>query len=405
MAKHVIDVVSTARADFSLLQPVANAIAADPRTAGCLVLTGSHYLNFELDSLKGRHSESELEVVEVPCEGIGVDRLSSVNALGQILQGFGKAWSARRPDACLVLGDRFEVLPVVTAALLLGISIVHLYGGEEDVGFCVDTQVRDAITKAAHLHLVMHEANAARLRMMGEEAWRIKVVGNTSIDRPAVGPDHFKAFARERGWGEGPFIAACYLPPTVLPELWKEELELLLKALEPWSAPKGPYTVVWAGVNADPAGAEVRERLLQYCEEHSSHHFVDGLGSTLYPSLLDTAVSLVGNSSSGLLESASHHIPVVDVGVRQIGRLSGENVLHVPASPERIAGALRTALADSSFRKRVGTIANPFHRPGSAGRIVDEISRALDLPGRVFLVKRLLPDNPAEFGGLARIPE
>jgi UDP-hydrolysing UDP-N-acetyl-D-glucosamine 2-epimerase len=405
MPQHVIDVVSTARADFSLLRPVADAIAADSRVGGRLVLTGSHYLHFETSGLKSRRAESALEVVEVPCEGIGVDLQSSAGALGQIMQGFGRLWSAKHPDVCVVLGDRFEVLPVVTTALLIGIAIVHLYGGEEDVGFCVDTQVRDAITKTAHLHFVMHEANAQRLRMMGEEAWRIKVAGNTSIDRPSVGPEHFKAYARERGWGEGPFIAACYLPPTVLPDLWRDELELLLENLERWSSPQGPYTVVWAGVNADPAGAEVRERLLRHCAEHSSHHFVDGLGSTRYPSLLETAVALVGNSSSGLLESATHHIPVVDIGVRQVGRLSAANVLHVPASADAIAGALETALADLSFREHVKTIANPFHLPGSAKRIVDEICQALDLPKRTFLVKRLLPDNPAEFGGLARIAE
>ena len=398
-----IDIITTSRADFSLMRPIAEAVAHESGLAGRMVFTGAHFLKFEKESLPRRRVEVSIDMVEVPCHGIGLDRQSSTRAMAQILGGFADLWADRAPDACVVLGDRFELLPIVSAAVMYGVATVHLYGAEEDVGYCLDTQVRDAVTKMAHLHLVMHEANAERLRMMGEELWRIKVVGNAAIDLPRVGPELFTRFAHEQGWGEGPFIASCYLPPTVIRDVWQGELEALLKALEPWSAPDGPYTVIWAGVNADPGAVEVRERLLRHCAERPSHHFVDGLGATLYPSLLDCAAALTGNSSSGLLESASHRIPVVNVGVRQAGRLAGQNVLSVPASVARIGAALRTALNDDAFRARVDAAPNPFHKPGSAKNIVREIKQALTLDSKVLLVKRLLPDNPAEFGGLVRI--
>jgi UDP-hydrolysing UDP-N-acetyl-D-glucosamine 2-epimerase len=400
-----IDIVSTSRADFSLVRPIAESLAHESTLAGRMVFTGAHFLEFERKSLASRRAEVGMDTVEVPCKGIGIDRQSSSRAMAQILGGFADLWADRAPDACVVLGDRFELLPVVSAAVMYGVAVVHLYGAEEDVGYCLDTQVRDAITKIAHLHLVMHEANAERLRMMGEESWRIKVVGNSAIDLPHIGPEPFKRFAREQGWGQGPFIASCYLPPTVIRDIWKEELEALLEAVDSWSAPNGPYTVIWAGVNADPGAVQVRERLLRHCADRPSHHFVDGLGTTLYPSLLDAAFAMTGNSSSGLLESASHRIPVVNIGVRQVGRLAGQNVLSVPASAARIETALRTALTDSAFRARVSAAVNPFHKPGSAKCIVREIKQALQLDPKVLLVKRLLPDNPAEFGGLVRIQE
>lgn len=389
-----VDLVSTSRADFSFLFPVARAIARQPGLSPRMVLTGSHPA---ADTHTPPPELEGLDFARVPAPAIGVDAAASAHALAAMTAGFAELWRTP-PRMCLVLGDRFELLPVVSVAVLYGIPLAHLFGGEEDVAWCLDTQVRDAVTKMSHLHFVSHEATRDRLLAIGEEPWRVHVAGHTALDGPRPGPEAFRQWASERGWGEGPFIAACYHPPTTQRGSWRRELPPLLDALAAFR----DHTVIWTGVNADPEGREV-----EACVRAATgprFHYVETLGSVLFPSLLAASRALVGNSSAGLLEAASFGLPVVNLGTRQAGRLCGGNVLSVGVDVAALRAALHRAIDDGPERDALARVSNPFARPGCNELIAARVAAALALPTSRLMVKRgvpLLADNH----GLTRVPD
>jgi len=401
-----VDLLTTARADYSLILPLARALAERDDVAARLVFTGSHCSANERDGLPELRRTAPLPTALVACQGIGESHAASGLAMAEMTAGFARLWAdGGRPDLCVLLGDRFELLPPASLAVLLGMPICHLYGGEEDVSYCFDTQVRNAVTKMAHLHLVMHEAQRERLLRMGEEDWRIHVCGNTAIADIAVAAGEadaaFAAHARATGLPDGPLLAACYLPPTAVPGFWRQELPMLFEALAAWP----DHHVVWAGVNADPESRPIQAAIEAECARRGNHRFEANLGRARYFGLLRRARALVGNSSSGLLEAASFGLPVVNVGIRQTGRLCGDNVLSVPAEPAALGAALATALADPAFRAAARAAGNPFVRADAAGRMAELIVRAAGAAPTGLLLKRTAEGNPARVGGLQRVPE
>jgi UDP-hydrolysing UDP-N-acetyl-D-glucosamine 2-epimerase len=397
-----IDVVTGSRADYSLILPIARALSRHAAVNSRLVFTGAHFGDNEKAGVDSLMQGCGVAALAVPAEGIGRTEQASAAAMAAMVDGFGRLWGADRPDACVLLGDRFELLPPASVAVLYGIAIAHVFGGEEDVSYCFDTQVRNGITKMAHLHLVMHAAMRKRLLRMGEEGWRICVIGNPALeDRRRDGGAAFRSAAAERGWGSGPYIAACYLPPTAFPGRWREELEALLVALDGFDG----HTVIWAGVNADPESPSIEARLQAHRAARRNHVFVASLGATLFESLLEAADAIVGNSSSGLLEAATHGLPNVTVGIRQTGRLTGAEALIVPAEAGAIRHALAAALGDAALRGRVAAAGNPYFRPGAAAAAADFIAAALKSERGALMLKRSLPDNPGDWMGLKRVPE
>jgi UDP-hydrolysing UDP-N-acetyl-D-glucosamine 2-epimerase len=397
-----IDVVTGSRADYSLILPIARALSRNAAARARLVFTGAHFGDNEKSGVDALMAGCGVPALAVPADGIGRSEQASATSMAAMVDGFGRLWSDERPDACVLLGDRFELLPPASVAVPYNMAIAHVFGGEEDVSFCFDSLVRDALTKMAHVHLVMHEAMRERLLRMGEQPWRIAVIGNPSLEnRTLDGGAAFRAAAAANGWGGGPYIAACYLPPTAFPGLWSAELEALLSALADWPQ----HTVIWAGVNADPESRPIEARLRGHCAAHPNHVFVTNLGSALFPSLLQAADVIVGNSSSGLIEAPSYGLPNITVGVRQTGRLTISHALIVPADSDAIRQALAKAIRDTEFRRRVAATENPYHRPGGADSAAEFIVRTLSQDRNHVFNKRHLTDNPTSWMGLKRVPE
>ena len=393
MAKRaLIDVVVTARADLSYTLPIAAAISAQPGLAARILAAGD---------VRVKDAPKNVPVLRVRAPGLGRDIKSSGRAVGDLVAGFTRLWSEGRPALAVLPCDRFEVLGPATAATILNIPVAHLYGGEEDVGYSIDTRIRNALTKLAHAHFVMHEATRKRLIDMGEEDWRVMVCGASSVAGVKPDPAPFLAHARAAGWGKGPFISATYLPLTTFRDQGLAELDAMIAALSDFS----DHTIVWNSVNMDPGGDAIAKRLHALSRKTRNQVFVESLGAKLYFSLLSCAAAMVGNSSSALLEAPSFGIPAVNVGIRQTGRLGGENVIFVPGEAKAIRQALRKALNDTAFRQRAAETPNPFARNDSAKVVARGIAKLLKLPAAQFLIKRSVANNPARVMGIKRSVE
>lgn len=383
-----IDVVTTARADLSYTLPVAKAIAGRTDLTARLIACGS-----VADAI----TQPPCPVEKIAAPSLGLNTVASGRAVGDMIASLCALWAADPPDLVLLPCDRFEVMAPAAAATILNLPLGHLYGGEEDIAYSIDTRIRNAFTKLAHCHFVMHEAVARRLRQMGEEDWRIVVCGSTSVSGLKPDPGPFLAFARDQGWGDGPFISATYLALTTFRENSLSELEAMIAACQRFP----DYTFVWNSVNTDPGGVEVRRRIESLCAANRRHVFVESLGAARYFGLLSCASAVIGNSSSGLLETPSFGVPTVNVGTRQTGRLAGDNIIFARATSEAIARALRKALGDADFR-RAAKAPNPFDKGRGASLVAEAIASFLSMPASTFLIKRAVRGNPRRVAGLKR---
>jgi UDP-hydrolysing UDP-N-acetyl-D-glucosamine 2-epimerase len=279
----------------------------------------------------------------------------------------GDALVRQHLDALLVVGDRSEILAAAMAATVLRIPIVHLHGGEETEG-AFDNAIRHAVTKLAHLHLASHATYARRIVSMGEDPSTVHVVGAPGLDNLSR-PDLATRTELEDLLGArlvSPVVVVTVHPTTLAVDLLAE-VDAVCAAMRE----VGDATFVVTLPNSDPGNEAVRTRLLDSVKPPRVLA-VDALGERRYWGLLRIADAMLGNSSSGVIEAPALHLPVVNVGDRQKGRLRSAGVIDVAADAGRVTSALREALAPS-FRKHVRSQPAPF----GEGRAADAIGKIL----------------------------
>ena len=383
MGTRRICVATSGRADYGLLTwPMRDIAAADGLSLQLLV-TGTH--------LEERHG---MTVGQIEADGFAIDArvpmaltaddpagLARSSALG--LTGGVEALQRLRPDMLMLLGDRFETLALAQAAMLAGVPIAHISGGDVTEG-AIDEGIRHAITKLSHLHLVTHEDAARRVIRMGEAPDRVHVVGNPGLDMltraPVMPRDALEARLGRRLGARN--LLVTFHPVTTLPDKGRAELDALLEALIPVAD-----TTLWiTRANADPGGMAVNAALEAFAADRTNVSLHDALGPAYLP-LLTACDAVIGNSSSGLAEAPSVRTPTVDIGLRQAGRLAGPSVIHCDADAAAISAAIARAMAGD-----VPAFDNPYGDGQSSARIVQALISAP--PGDLLLRKRFFDGEP-----------
>ncbi|GAA2153005.1 UDP-N-acetylglucosamine 2-epimerase (non-hydrolysing) [Humibacillus xanthopallidus] len=362
------------RADLGPLLPVIEALAGDADVR-LRILTGVMYAADDLaqalppsGSVPSWHER--IVALADPMTEVTVGAQLEQGAV--IARGAGRALRDESVDVLVVLGDRWELLYVVPPAVLLGVPIVHLHGGEVTEG-ALDERVRHAVTKLADQHCVASEDAAARLRQLGEAPERIHVTGAPGLDRlAAAAPADDEALARllQVASVRRPLALFTYHPPTAQQGApvgqWARE------AAEAALAVCGTVLATHPGM--DEGRDEVLAALTSLAATEPRLHLVPALGRD-YPAVLAAADVVVGNSSSGVIEAATVHVPAVDVGERQRGRLRGDNVVHADEGRPAVEAALRTALS-AGWRDRTAAASNPYGTGGASQRILDIVRAA-----------------------------
>ena len=391
-----IGVVTSSRADYGIYLPVLRAIRKRAGLQSWLYVTGMH-LSPEFGRTVEWIEKDGFEIaerVEMLLSSDSPEGIGKSMGLGTI--GFAQAYARRRPDILLVLGDRFEMHAAAVAALPAKIPLAHIHGGETTQG-AIDESLRHAITKMSHLHFVAAEPYARRLRQMGEEPWRITVCGAPALDSlrstALLSPEDFSQRFGLRL--ESGFLLATYHPVTLEFEDTERQVAAWLIALE---ASGRPLLLTMA--NADTNGRIINQMIRQFVAGHPSAQVVDNLGTQSYFSAMAQAAAMVGNSSSGIIEAASFKLPVVNVGLRQRGRLAAGNVLHVDCQKEAILDGIGAATSPE-FRKGLNSLVNPYGDGHAAERIVERLDKvSLD---DCLLQKRFCDFPQADAaGGLAQ---
>jgi UDP-N-acetylglucosamine 2-epimerase (non-hydrolysing)/GDP/UDP-N,N'-diacetylbacillosamine 2-epimerase (hydrolysing) len=375
-----IAVVTTSRADYGHLHWVLRELDADPRIDLRILALGA-----QLTEEFGR------AVVEIERDGLRVDRrieclLSSdsdvgmAKTIGVAVLGLADALGELRPDLLLLIADRYEMLAPASVALSLRVPLAHIEGGEVSQG-AIDDAVRNGLTKMSHLHFTCCESARRRVVAMGEESWRVHLVGAPSLDNLR----RHEMIPRERLESElgvelgEPTVLVAYHPVTVARDTLREA-DALFDALAHL-----PEPVHFCFPNSDAGSRELIRRARAFCEGRAGSRLWVNLHPVRYWSLLHHVSLLLGNSSSGIMETASLALPTVNVGMRQQGRERARNVIDCAPETEAIVQSVRRGL-DLDFRVSLRGMSNPY----GDGRAAERIARVLaECPlGEELLVKR-----------------
>ena len=375
-----ICVVTATRAEFGLLRPVVQKLAADDELRLQLVVTGAHLCPWLGETVREIEADGLPVAARLPifCE----NEEPVAQTIARTLEVFDGWFAAHRPDAVLLLGDRFEIFAVATAAAARHIPIAHISGGDVTLG-AADEYYRHCITKMAALHFPSCADSAARLVRMGEEPGRVFCVGGLGDENIRTLP---KMNREELCTSTGfplmqPFALVTYHPETSAdaPDP-ADQVEALCAAMD---AVPGIFWLI-TGSNADAGGQICTRKMQAFAAAHPDRAgFIQSLGLRRYLSAMQCAALVAGNSSSGVVETPTFGVPTVNIGQRQAGRLICANVLCCPAEKAAIEDTLRRALSPA-FAETAHTARSPYNGGDTSGKICEVLRRFDFSPVKTF---------------------
>ena len=306
-------------------------------------------------------------------------------AVGNVIKTFTEVFFELKPDLLLILGDRYEPFAAVIAASTLSIPIAHIHGGDNVFRGQIDEQIRHAITKFAHIHFPATPKSAKRIELMGEEKWRLHMVGSPSIDmiykeKLLNKIEIYKKFNLD---SKKPLILCIQHPYVFESKQTGEQMRNTLNALKEM----GLQTII-IYPNNDP-GFELIIKEIETSRKYNNFKIYKNLDRTDYLSLLKNSNLLIGNSSSGIIETPIFKLPTINIGDRNRGRETAENVINVPSNYRKIKEAVKLALSDD-FKKSSEKVKNPYGDGNASERIV-KILENLKID-KNLLIKKLTYD-------------
>lgn len=374
MQQRNICVVTATRAEYGLLQPLIYRLRESEDFIVSVAVTGAHL-----------SPEFGLTYREIEDDGIEIDKKIEIllsadtpaaisKCMGLALLGFADYFAEREFDAVVLLGDRYETLAIACAAMNARIPIVHLYGGEITEG-AVDDGIRHAITKLSYLHMTSTEEYRRRVIQMGEQPDRVWTVGALGIENAlhAEKPSLME-LSTSLGWDLKPqgYAVVTFHPVTLEDNTAEEQARELLAAIDTF--PDLKFVVTKA--NADAGGRIINKLCEEYAAGHENMRIFPSLGIGRYLAAVQHAAFVLGNSSSGLVEVPSFHVPTVNIGDRQKGRLRADSVIDCQAECRSIIKAVRQALALRDSGK-LSNVTNPYGDGETSDKIIRHMRESL----------------------------
>ena len=376
--KRTIAVITTSRADYGHLywplRDLSNHESVDLR----IIALGPH-LSPEFGNTIQEIEKDGFQIASrVECLLSSDTDVGMAKTIGVATLGLADLLGQMRPDLLLLIADRYEMLAPASVALALRIPIAHIEGGEVSEG-AIDDAVRNALTKMSHIHFTSTFAARERVIAMGEEDWRVHRSGAPSLD-------HLRRrtlLTREEVEHKlqldlrQPTMLVVYHPVTIDRDTL-QEADALFEALA-----NLPDQLLFCYPNADAGSRALIERTKSFLVDQTRGKIFTNLDAVTYWSLLRHVDMLVGNSSSGIMETASFSLPTINVGLRQQGRERARNVLD--ADPAAILEAVTNART-SEFRRSLHGMTNPYG-DGFASDMIVKVLTTVPL-SRELLMKR-----------------
>ena len=303
----------------------------------------------------------------------GFNEYTTVKSMGVFMISFVDVLKNYKPDWVVLAGDRYETMAAALACAYTNTPIAHIQAGE--LSGNIDGQARHAIGKFAHLHLASNTDAKNRLLKFGEEPFRVKIVGAPHLDDIEKFKNKKLNLHKIRTLYNLPkkknYYVVVFHSVTEDIKNLKKHFKILFKSLE-----KSKYKKIWILPNNDPGSSLIKDLLMT--SRNDSNLIYENFPREHYLEIMMNSKSIIGNSSSGIIESASFKLPAINIGRRQNNRLKGNNVINVPkVSEKEILKAIKM-IDSKNFLKKISKIKNLYGDGKSSERIVSILKNMLN---------------------------
>lgn len=361
------------RAEYGLLKPLMELVLHDPDLEFELYVTGMH-LSLEFGHTIDEILQDKIPVTEKVEILVSGDTPSAISkSMGLAMIGFGDVFARRKPDMLVLLGDRFEAFCAAAAATVARVPIAHLHGGELTLG-AIDDAFRHSITKMSSLHFTSTEEYRHRVIQMGEEPSRVFNVGALGVENILKLPlMTLKELEKSLGVRfKTPYALVTYHPATLDDMDPENQILELLNALDSFPG----LFLVFTKANADAGGRVINKLIDDYVSKNMERAVVfSNMGQIQYLSAMKFASMVIGNSSSGIIETPSFGVPTVNIGKRQAGRVKAKSVFDCAVNAESIRNVVAGIL--ESEARNMTLVSNPYYVKNTSRSIHEKIKKAL----------------------------
>ncbi len=362
-----ICVVTGTRAEYGLMSRLMRLIEEDTDFRLQIIATNMHLSPEFGETYKEIEADGFTIDKKVPILSSSDTANATAKSVGIGIEGFADAYEVLKPDMIMVLGDRYEILAAVSAALFYKIPVIHLYGGDLTEG-AYDDAIRHAITKMSHLHFTSTEEYRRRVIQMGEQPDTVFYVGALGCDNvrhvPLLTKEELEKslkFQLDRNT-----ILVTFHPVTMENHTAEIQFKELLSAIDRVD----DLRVIFTMPNSDTDGRIIISLIKKYVDENPERTtWFSSLGMKRYLSALQYIGGVVGNSSSGIVEVPSFHIPTVNIGDRQKGRIAADSVINCLPELNDIVCALKK-IRQIGHIESLKNISNPYEKPDTAESIL-----------------------------------
>ena len=367
-----ICVITATRAEYGLLKPLMDLVNQSKSFHLQVLVTGAHLspefgLTYKTIEKDGFRIDVKVEMLLSSDTPSGI-----VKSMGVGMIGFADAFQKLRPDALVILGDRYEILSAASAASVFKIPIIHLHGGEITEG-AYDDAFRHAITKLSHIHFTSTDTHRERVIQLGEDPQYVHNVGAIGLDN--IKNLQFKTqdeLENELGFKFDKFnYLVTYHPETLSGTSSEDGFKILLEAIEK----EEDSLFIFTKANADTDGRVINTMIDEFVLKNpKSVKAFTSLGNLRFLSLLRLCDAIVGNSSSGIIEAPSLKIATINIGHRQKGRTQASSVVNCKLDYAEIKNAF-LKVKDKAFSNLVKQTKNPYGDGNTAERIINILER------------------------------
>jgi len=299
-----------------------------------------------------------------------------------------------KPTALVVYGDRYETFAASVAGHENNLIVAHIEGGDITNGGTHDDNLRHAITKLSHLHFPTNKLSYKKILSLGEETWRVNMVGFSALD--LIKNNDFtkkniiiKKYNLDK---KEPIILFTLHPMSFSISKTKKEINSSTEALKKIIKLFRSRCII-TFPNSDAGSEYILEKLRTLKNFSNKVTLHRSLGSSDYWGILDLVnygfkVICVGNSSSGIKETTAFGCPTINIGDRQKGRLAGKNILHSHANPEEIFQKIKRCIKNNKFYDKFKNKQNPYG-DGETGKKIVSVLNKVKLNEKYLIKKNI----------------
>ena len=361
--------ISSSRADYGLLRNVIFETKKNKKIKVFILVSGSHLSaqfgntvkEIEKDGLKKNIIKKKILKKNFFENDIS-------NYISEIISATSNVLDKIKPEKIVILGDRYELLGSAIASMSHRIPIAHIHGGEVTTG-AIDDSIRHSISKLSHLHFPIHDEYKKRLIQLGENP-------NTIFNYGGLGAYSIKkAKFKSKSDLENDLkidldkkiFLITFHPTTLEKNKSKYQISNLLSALEKYK----DVIKIFTSSNFDHENKIIRRKILHFTKKNKNTFFYTSLGHLNYVSLMKISTLVIGNSSSGVLETPSLGIPTVNIGDRQKGRIISNNIINSKYSKNFILSNIKKALTLN--KNKLYKTGSPFYKKDTPKKIAKKV--------------------------------